>query len=1288
MSECKDLMVVEQPAPTVLTQLNQFDNVGDPIVIDDGDTVYEVLENFGYMEWSEEVNGYVRHTPFVVQINGVWLVESKGDYNYRTKSGDIIRVERLAAGGKKGGSKGLGIIVAIVAIVAAPFTGGQSLWLLVASAALVMGGMAGLPKQAAANQRADGASSTYSLSGQTNQARLMGAVPKLYGRMRFYPDLASQPYTEFEGNDQFLYELFCLTCGEMDIEQIFIDETPITNFNEVQTEIIKPFGTVTLFPDNVVSSVAVDSIQLQNNVISGPYVIGLPGINTSRLGFDFTFPGGCYRVDNNGNTTTYGVKLKVWGQRVNDAGGRIGDVVELANGEIQYATMTPQRFSHYVDVNLLGGRWAVWATREGADNTSDNKIQNNIVWTGAKAYLKPEPGRNYGNVTLLAVKMKSSEVLNTNTARKFSVLGTGKTPRWNQYSGFSQPVANSSIAWAAADILWNNDYGRGMSAERIHLQQLARLDEIWTARGDTFNGIFDSTDSLWASLTKALRAGRALPMYYAGKVEFIRDEPQYLPVQMFSPKNIVAGSFSVDHNWPTRSTPDYVIVQYFDKDIWATKEVDCFLPNSPKKKSATVELFGVTNREQAWREGIFIVAGNRLRRRTVRFSIEMEGQVARYNDLIQVSHDVADWGYSGVVLDFDPVSGRVVTSEPLPFISNTCVIAFRKPDGSPDGPYSCKADPNNPDPDAYGGIVGGTLAQRQAIVISDGVHTDHTMYQFGPTNKAGLKCLVKKVTPRGGDLYNIEALGYVQEIHFAENGGVMPFPESPSNLVKPPVGPVVDRITVMDTATPGSQAVQITPAIGAQYYEYQYRLGGSPWAQLLGATQLTAITVQLPRGQASVRARGVGTTVAGPWAQWDGEIRGTTLGLPGLKSLRTTPQLFSIDIDWEFLDDTVIIADFTTIIVSSSPIPGPGNSQIMGQYPYPTTHANWKVLEPGVQLYFFGAVTDKAGRQGPFFQDMVAVPGQGVTDPAALLAMLNEQIGQSQLTQALREEIGSLIAGQEGLQTYVQQITEQMTTDREATVRYIQQLEAQVDANNNATVQMIQSVQANIDGALSSMITMRTQVRSDGKLITAGIGIGVVPDFNDPTQHNSEIILQAGRIAFTTSQLDDPLVTPLVVQGNAVYMHGAFIADLTVGYAQIGTAAVGSAKIQDLSVETIKVAGEAITIPRYTDNGGPTYPSGGTVKLLELIFTTDSYSGALMTFASSFGSSGEQRYSYWMVLDGTTLCRSDAYWSDSSVGLTAGRYIPAGTHTLQIFCTGEPGVMFYYSNLVMQAAKR
>ncbi len=129
-----------------------------------------------------------------------------------------------------GGDSGTNPLAAIAMIALTVWTGGLaaagfagleagSFAAGMAAAGIAMGGAMlisavfpppGLPNSATPST----GSPTYSLNAQGNAARLGSPIPVNYGRMRIYPDFAAKPYTEYESNEQYLYQLFCIGQGE------------------------------------------------------------------------------------------------------------------------------------------------------------------------------------------------------------------------------------------------------------------------------------------------------------------------------------------------------------------------------------------------------------------------------------------------------------------------------------------------------------------------------------------------------------------------------------------------------------------------------------------------------------------------------------------------------------------------------------------------------------------------------------------------------------------------------------------------------------------------------------------------------------------------------------------------------------------------------------------------------------------------------------------------------------------------------------------------------------------
>ena len=115
----------------------------------------------------------------------------------------------------------------------------------------------------------------------------------------------------------------------------------------------------------------------------------------------------------------------------------------------------------------------------------------------------------------------------------------------------------------------------------------------------------------------------------------------------FATANIVKGSFKLQYVMPGEETADAVTVEFCSPMTWKPAEVTVSLPGSTEANPATVNLFGCTSQTQAMREGKYIAAANRYRRRLITFRTEMEGLIPTFGDLIAISHDMPAQGTEG-----------------------------------------------------------------------------------------------------------------------------------------------------------------------------------------------------------------------------------------------------------------------------------------------------------------------------------------------------------------------------------------------------------------------------------------------------------------------------------------------------------------------------------------------------------------------------------------------------------------------------------------------------------------
>ena len=708
-------------------------------------TIRQLLDKQGIAEFDQ---------PTVCIKNGAAVL--RGDWAVTQIDGLVIFIALPQGGGGGGGGKNpLNTVLMIAVMVVATVYGGPlgaslgfsgNLATAVGSAIIMTAGTAlvsalvPLPTPNMPSFSTGGGlsqpSPTYSLQGQGNYARLAQPIPVIYGRHLVYPDLAATPYGEYQGNEQYLHQLHCIGLGEYDIEQIRIEDTPIASFEEVNFQIVSPGSSVTLFNPDVVTAPEVAGQELLSGSWTGGFAINPADSEVTHIGIDVLLPRGLYYANDTGGLEVRSASWKIEVRAIDTEGDPVGNWLTLGSESMSAATTTPQRLSFKYPVSL--GRYEVRATRIDSKDTS-SRVGHEVRWSEARGYLAggvafPD------NVTLLAIRMRATDNLSQRSSRLINCIVTRKLPVWSASSGWSSALPTRSIAWAYADIL-RASYGAKLTDERIDLAALAQLDQVWTSRGDKFDGVFDQQVTVWEALTRAARCGRAVPFLQGGIVRLVRDESRTLPVALFSTRNIVKNSLKIQYVMPGEETADAVTVEFFSSRTWKPDEVTVSLPGSSSTNPAKLRLFGCTTEAHAMREGLYLAAANRYRRRIITLRTELEGLIPTYGDLIAIAHDMPSWGTGGEIVAWDPDSLIATLSEPVGFIDEQShVMALRRRDGGVSGPHAVTLG---------GDTQQVVFAEPPQIPIETGLSAERTHFAFGIAEQWSLMARVIAVRPRG-----------------------------------------------------------------------------------------------------------------------------------------------------------------------------------------------------------------------------------------------------------------------------------------------------------------------------------------------------------------------------------------------------------------------------------------------------------------------------------------------------------------------------------------------------------
>lgn len=706
----------------------------------------------------------------------------------------------------------------------------------------------------------------YTLGAEKNSAKLGQPIEVAYGRNRIYPSFAARPFNRYIDGEQYLYQLFCIGQGDFQVEGVYIEDTLIDNFRDVTHQVYAPGQQATLFPDNVVTAVEVSNLEMfgtneSQHVTYGPYTLNPRGTVTNLIEVDITLPNGLYRLTDEGDVSDLSLSYLFEIRQVDDNDQPITDWTHFDSATLTYRSVNPIRLTKSHDVSP--GRYQLRGRRTSQKDNS-SRAANTLIWESARAFLPST--RNYGNVTLLAVAMKATNNLNDNSQNRVNVVCTRKIPVWNG-STWSVRATRSAI-WAFADIV-RAHYGARLTQQYLDLPKMLQLDQLLASRGDYFDYVFTQKTTIWEALGTAALVGRCEPLLLGPKFTIVRDEPKVVPVGVFTPDNIVEGSFEWDIEYFDPLEHDSVEVTYIDVTTWKEMVVRCVPPGSPGTNPEKWRLHGCANRTSAYREGMYRAMTSLKRRETVTFTTGLEGVIPLRGDLIAVSYDLPNWGSAGTLQDLGLDNRTLYLDNAMTWVPGvTYSMLLRLDDGSGYGPFTVTRGANN--------AVAVAGSDIDASMFSKAVGREPILYLFGPVDKVFKTCLVREVQPQGGEHVTVRAVNYDPSV-FDYDEAVAPPVDGGQVPPKVPDLPEVPYIQANPVPTNLRQVMAVWGvALGAKTYLLQKSLDGVSWSDVV-VTASTSFTIDVEPGELFLRVSGINVG-AGPFAYWSG-----TVGIPTSK---------------------------------------------------------------------------------------------------------------------------------------------------------------------------------------------------------------------------------------------------------------------------------------------------------------------------------------------------------------------------------------------------------------------
>lgn len=750
-------------------------------VIEQGSTVREVLIHAGIDT----------KQPIFINLDDRLLTVEEWDL-ICPNPGQIINVQAtvMGGGGGGGGSNPLQIVALVAIVILSVYTAGAvgATWGAAAGAAVsIAGSMIVNAVFAATNPSTSmsgssgvyaAASPTYSLSGGSNRSRPYESMPVIFGANRFFPDLASKPFLEYQGEDQYLYQIFHLGLSSALFTDWKIGTTLVSDFQEAIWNYPDANGKIGAFPGNV------DSIPGGDLPNSVGWVSRTTSANTYKIGIDIE--GVLYYANQSGGLDNTSVQLRIQYRPVGTttwldpttviaqgSGFATGnyqtvtywvDGYEDDNGDwvdagyqtstqwvagvggtiiVSGSTQTPRRATLFI--NVASGTYEVRVIRDTGDS-SDARVQNKTSWSTLRSYQLDTA--NYVGQNRRGLSIRATSQLN-GAISQLSVVASANANYWNGSSWVSGATSNPAY-WFMDFAKGHRDssgkllYGIGLSDSQIDLSALSSWASFCAAENLTFNAVLDGQQTAADILSSIARCGFASPTWASGKLGVIWDARNASPVAAFGMSNIIRNSFQV--SYITEQLAEEIVVRYVnpDKD-WVQDEVRVLVPGvATPSRSSTIDLLGCTNTAMAGKFANYFAAQQYYRTRRIQWDCDFEGFVCQRGDVVLLSHDLTQWGYSGRIISH---SGNTLTLDrEVPRSGTTDYLMLKKPDGTMTT-YSVTSGSGN------SSVL--TLTSTPSI-DSSALDMDHIWF-FSPLPTPGKKVKILSVQPSSESLVTIIA---------------------------------------------------------------------------------------------------------------------------------------------------------------------------------------------------------------------------------------------------------------------------------------------------------------------------------------------------------------------------------------------------------------------------------------------------------------------------------------------------------------------------------------------------
>ncbi len=418
---------------------------------------------------------------------------------------------------------------------------------------------------------------------------------------------------------------------------------------------------------------------------------------------------------------------------------------------------------------LAAGQYDVRVKRVTADS-SDDKDRNEITWTAIRSFQATD-SVVFPNVKTLCLRIKATNQLN-GIIDRLNCLVESVLPVWSG-SAFANAKTRNP-AWAFCDVLRGAANRTPIPDSRINLAAILTWANNCDTAGRKYDKVIDSFTTIYEILADIASAGRASMAIVDGKYTIVEDVAQTVPIQHFTPRNILANSFRGSKNF--LELPHAIKARFVNEEVNYQQDERIVYDDGYDSSNATifaeVDYPGITIPDQIWKRARYDLAVGRLRPETFEIQCDVENLACTRGDLVRLTHDVPLLGLGSGRVSALTVNGsnhvtQVVIDSLITVNSGTnYTIRIRAATGlSYTQIVQSDSSGSGIEEDIFNVVTPGAGMTGANVAVAD-------LIAIGTTGSESFECLVKAIE-YGSDLTaKLTLVPYNSAIYTADSGSI------------------------------------------------------------------------------------------------------------------------------------------------------------------------------------------------------------------------------------------------------------------------------------------------------------------------------------------------------------------------------------------------------------------------------------------------------------------------------------------------------------------------------------